>query len=418
MEERLVISMNGKELRRFRVIQEVKNGYLSQIEAAEELKISTRQLRRLTRRFEKNHVQGLVHGLRGKSSNRKLDKALYEEILNQWESTYRGAGLNMSHFYEKLREVHKIKVGRETIRRILREKGLYDRKKKRSRKHRSHRERRPRFGELLQQDTSPHDWLGVGIKHHCVVVVDDATSKLLFCRLFEHDGTLANLTAMLEVFKKFGLPLSIYTDKAMWFHPDKKRSVVQTFKAIYDDEIKEYESQIGRALKRLGVEFIAAHSAQAKGRVERANGTLQDRLIAELRLRKITNLDLANAYIEKVFIADYNKRFCKDPLEPESGFIKLADSKILDEILCIEFESAVQNDNTVSRAKYYRLQLLPTAKRLNWAQAKVIVRIMPDQGVIVRHKQTKEIIPHKILELKIPKEFKYKHPDLADTSTG
>lgn len=418
MEERLVFSMNGKELRRFRMIQDLKSGGMSQMEVAEELGLSTRQVRRLVDRFEKKNVQGLIHGLRGKPSNRLMKLSVQQQIQDLWNSTYRGNGFNITHFHEKLVEVHKLEVGRETVRRFLRSKSLYDRKPKRSRKHRSRRERKLRFGEMLQQDTSPHDWLGTGVKYQCVVVVDDATSKILFCRLFEHDGTLANLTAMLEVFRKFGLPLAVYTDKAMWFHPDQKRRLVQTFKALHDNEIKEYESQIGRALKRLGVEFIAAHSAQAKGRVERSNGTLQDRLIAELKLRNITDIDLANTYIDQVFIADYNKRFGVEAAAKETAFIQLADPSVLDEILCIEFESIVQNDNTASRAKYYRLQLLPAPHRPNWAKAKVIVRILPNQGVVVKHKQTRENIPFKILELKIPKEFKYKNPDLADISTG
>lgn len=410
--------MSGTELRRLRLIQDCLANRMSQIEAAEQLDLSTRQLRRLIRAYQSKKEAGLVHGLRGKKSNHAMRPELKKEILSLWNSKYRGAGLNMTHFSEKLQEEHHIQVGRETIRRILRGKNLYDRKTKRSRKHRSRRERRPRIGELLQLDTSPHDWMGIGVKHHCVVVVDDATSQILFCRLFENDGTLPNLTALLDVFRRQGLPLALYTDKASWFHPNQKRSLVQTFKAIQDQEIKEYESQIGRALKRLGIEFIAAHSPQAKGRVERANGTLQDRLIAELKLRGITNLNLANEYIKNSFVSDYNQRFAKPPLEPESAFIQMADPAILDEILCIEFESSVQNDNTVSRARYYRLQLLPSPSRLNWAQAKVIVRITPDQGVIVRHKHTKEKIPHKILELKIPKEFKYKCPDLADISIG
>jgi transposase len=410
--------MSGKELKRLRTVQDILEKRMTQIEAADELNISTRQVRRLVERYKSKQASGLVHGLRGQKSNRALNPELKKEILEHWRSTYRAAGFNMTHFSEKLREQHKICVGRETIRRYLRDENLYDRKKRRSRKHRSRRERRPRFGELLQQDTSPHDWMGTGVKHQCIVIVDDATSKLVFCKLFENDGTLPNMSALLSVFRTYGLPLAVYTDKAAWFHPNEKKSVVSTFKAIQDEEVKEYQSQIGRALKRLGIEFIAAHSPQAKGRVERSNGTLQDRLIAELKLRGIQTLALANEYIEQSFIADYNRRFGKEPLNPEAGFIKIAEPEILDEIMCIEFESAVQNDNTVSRSRYYRLQLLPTKNRLNWAQAKVIVRITPDQGVIVRHKQSNEKIPFKILELKIPKEFKYKHPDLEDISIG
>jgi hypothetical protein len=412
------ISMSGKDLKRFRVIQDLLKNKITQVEAAEELGLSTRQVRRIFQEYKAVGIKSLAHGLTGKRSNRALSPLLYDEIKALWENQYRDAGFNMSHFTDKVREVHNLSIGRETIRRLLRAENMYSRKKKRGRKHRSYRERKECYGELLQQDTSTHDWLGTGVKYHCIVVVDDATSSLLYCRLFEHDGTLPNLSALLDVFRQNGLPHAVYTDKAAWFHPNEKKSVVETFKAIKDEPIKEYESQIGRALKELGVEFIAAHSPQAKGRVERANGTLQDRLIAELCLRKITNLEIANHYITNIFIKDYNARFAKKPQSPEEAFIKLTKAEVLNEILCIKLESKVQNDNTISNAKFYKIQLLPTANRLNWAQAKVVVRIMPDMGVIVRYKQTHEIIPNKILELKIPKEFKYKAPDLADTSTG
>lgn len=174
-------------------------------------------MRRLLRKAESAGVKVIIHGLKGKPGNRAMSADLKDQVLEICQQKYRSARLNFSHFTEKLNEVEGVKIGRESVRRILRAKGVSDRATKKGRKHRRFRERRAQFGELLQQDKSPHDWLGVGIKHHCVVIVDDATSKLLFCRLFEHDGTMANMIAMKYVHVKYGLPMAAYTDRASWF---------------------------------------------------------------------------------------------------------------------------------------------------------------------------------------------------------
>lgn len=309
---------------------------------------------------------------------------------------------------EKLVEAEGLDISRETLRNWIRAEGLSDRRIKRGRKHRSRRERRARVGELLQLDTSPHDWFGTGEKLHLVVIVDDATTNILYARLFERDGSLPNLQVLDYLFRKYGLPHAIYTDKASWFHYSEQGVKVQnTFKALRESKNQEVETQIQRAMKKVGVEMIAAHSPQAKGRVERMNGVLQDRLIPEFKLNKIMNAIDGNNFIENVFLPRHNSRFQVKPASDESAFITLSNPNVLEEIMCVEFENKVMNDNTISRANRYSIQLLPTEYRQSWVQAKVITRIKLDGSVVVRHAETNEVIPSKVLFLKIPHEAKH-----------
>ena len=398
------ICMSGSELRRFRVINNLMEKRVTTSEAALDLKISVRQVKRLRRKVKEQGESGIIHGLVGKKSNHQLENQKEEKIISIWNEKYRAASLNFNHFTEKLNEIEKVKVSKETVRRILRAKNLSDSKPNRGRKHRSHRERRACFGELLQQDTSPHEWLP-NQKHHLVVTVDDATSALLHCELFEHDGTISNMTVMKKIFTEYGLCLGIYTDQAAWFHYAKQGTKLITHKS--NKTPQESETQIERALNQLGIKLILAHSPQAKGRVERMNRTLQDRLIAELKLAGITQLKKANWFIQNVFIPDHNKRFAKAPSNPQSAFTKLSDPKVLDEILCQQFYSQVQNDNTVTKVDRYRIQLLPSGKRQSWVKAKVIVRILTDGSLRIRHRMTNELIPHKVIELHLVKEAKH-----------
>lgn len=401
------VLMSGRDLKRWRLLNDLMEGRKTQIEVAEDLELSTRQVRRLKGRAKEKGVKGLIHGLRAKPGNRKMSEEKKDLVVGLWSTKYRGARLNFTHFTQKLNEVEGISIGKESVRKLLRARGIADRAPKKGRKHRRWRERRAQFGELLQQDTSPHDWLGTGQKHHCVVIIDDATSKLLYCRLFEHDGTLPNMIAMEYVFKKYGLPMAAYTDRASWFFYTHKHRIADgprpPLAGLVD---KDFKTQIGRALYELGVEFIAAYSPQAKGRVERANGTLQDRLIAELRLLKIIDMDEANEFIEKTFIDDYNLRFGVEPRELESAFMPLTSAAQIKESLCLKFTCKVSKDNTVHRAKYFRLQLEPDGQRLNWHQAKMEVRIYPDLSVRVLHQPSQKEVPFKIIELKAIREPK------------
>ena len=405
------VSMSGVELFKYRIIMDYIEGRLSRVDVATKLKISERTVSRYSAKVGVNGPLGVRHGLFGKPSHRKFSEEVKTTILELWKSKYKSCGFNYTHFTQKLNEVENIQVHRETVRKLICSSGEAVKSAKRGRKHRKQRERKARVGDLIQIDTSPHDWMGTGEKYHLVVAVDDATSELLHAELFESDGTVPNMTVMKSIFLSKGLPMAIYTDKASWFFHSGQSKRLQTFKAIH--EPVEVVTQIERSLKALGVEFIAAHSPQAKGRVERMNGTLQDRLIAELKLHKITILTAANRFIREVFIPDHNKRYAVEPAESISSFVPLLHGQQIDEILCLEYESTVQKDNTVSKVNKYKLQLLPTQTRQSWVQAKVIVRILLNGSVIVRHKNSKENIPHEILELHKIRQYKHtKQQDL------
>jgi hypothetical protein len=349
-----------------------------------------------------------VHGLVGRPSNNALSPEKVERVKSLWVNQYQKAELNFTHFTEKLNEVEGIKISVESVRKILRCENLTDKKMHRPKKHRKERPRKESEGELLQQDTSPHDWLGTGQELHLIVIVDDATSDPLYAQLFERDGTMPNFTALEYVFRTYGLPMTLYTDKASWFHYSGQGVKVGTHKAYFEDPRadKKVLTQIGRALEELGVEFIAANSAPAKGRVERMNRTFQDRLISELRLRKITNIDVANVFIEDVFLPDFRKRFKKQPKSPRKAFVELFDPGCLRNILCAKYTSTVRPDNIIARKGLYKIQLLPAAHRANWTKAKVEVRIHTDGTLSVIHEKTGVSIPHEVIECKKLTEFK------------
>ena len=404
------ILMTGDEIKKLRVIRDLLAQAISPSEASERLELSERQVRRLKTRVRKLGDAGVVHGLVGKRGNRSNPSELTEKVLALWTTKYQEANLNFTHFTEKLVEVEKIEIGRESVRKLLRSKGLAPhRKVKKGRAHRRRRERKPRFGELLQQDTSPHDWLGTGEVQHMIAVVDDATTTLLHAALFEADGTLPNMTVMKTVFTKYGLPWALYTDKASWFHPSRRKS-----RTPFDPKAetkKKAQSQIGRALEELGIEFIPAHSPQAKGRIERMNGVLQDRMIAELKLAGIKTIPDANRFIEQTFIPDYNARFAVSAAQPnDSAFVKLAQPKVLDDILCLRYTAQVHNDNSVVRKDLFTLQCLGTAERTHWARAKIEVRITTEGKVKVNHSETQKPIPFKTLSLTLPVEEKSDAP--------
>lgn len=399
------VSMSGQDLFKLRVIQDYIDKRLSRSEAAEKLNMSIKQVTRLKNKVIFSGPEKIIHGLKGKHSNNQTPYDLKKKIFKIYEDKYLDCGFNFTHLAEKFLEIENIEISRETLRQWIRPRYFSSRLIKKSRKYRARRERRSSFGELLQLDTSPHDWLSTGEKLQLIVIVDDATSSLVCARLFKHDGTLSNLAVLGYVFRKFGLPKSIYTDKASWFHychqgRESKKQVIDT--------------QIGRALKMLGVELIAAHSPQAKGRVERMNGVLQDRLIPEFKLNNISTIESANHFLENEFIQNQNGKFSINPRSTTSVFMPLVNPNILDEILCIEFENQVLNDNTISRANKYHIQLFPSETRVSWVKAKVILRIKVDGSVLVRHAQSKEIIPSRVIFLKIAHENK--HSDIRTRS--
>ena len=402
MENRRV-AMSANELKKLRVIWDVLAKKTTQHEAGKTLGLTSRQIRRLCKKVSKQGEKGVIHGLVQMPSNNLLPLSSRSSIISLWNNKYKAADLNYSHFTEKLNEVELIKVSRECVRNLLIKEGLVTRSKKKISKHRKKRERKLCFGEMIQLDTSPHDWLSNGMQLHMVVAIDDATSTILYLKIYQHDGTMANMEAMKTIMEKQGLPKSFYVDGAAWFTTTRNGNGSINI----PDPGKVYQTQIERALEELGIELIIAGSAQAKGRVERANRTLQDRLISELILSGTTSIDAANEFIEKVFIPDHNKRFSIEAQSPSSAFVTLINNDLLNDIFCLKLTSTVRNDNTISKKNKYQIQVLPTDRRLNWSRAKVEVRIHLDGSVNVYHLESGEKLPILVKELKIPTEFKH-----------
>lgn len=296
--------MTQQERDRLVVLRKARDKKITQKLASQELGVSERQVRRLLRKLKTDGDKVAVHGLRGRASNRKLsDKARAEivEILSL--PVYAGFGPTLAHEY--LRDRHGIAVGRETVRKLMAEAKLWRVKKRRVEGVHTWRARRSRFGEMVQWDTSDHDWLERrGPRMKLIRLIDDATSRTLL-RFVEHDSTEANLGVLEIWLRRYGRMVSCYTDKASLFQNTEKRGRDQPGEEI--DPRQMPPTQIGRALRELQIVWIAAHSPQAKGRVERGFGTDQDRLVKGLRVAGVATIEAANAYLDSDYLPWWEK---------------------------------------------------------------------------------------------------------------
>jgi len=349
-----VIMVKGKELRRFHVIQQVLDGKLKQVEAAEALDLTDRQIRRIVKRVKEEGERGVVHQGRRKPSNSQISEETRNRVLKLCRERYAGFGPTLAT--EKLSEVDGIRISDETLRLWLKKEGVpYKTRKKRP--HREWRERRGSFGEMLQMDGSEHDWLeGRGPWMVLMGYIDDATGNV-FGRFHEYEGTLPAMDSFKRYTGKHGIPLSVYLDR----HTTYK----STAKPTIEEELAGTKpmSQFERALKELGVKVIHAYSPQAKGRIERLFGTLQDRLIKEMRLRGIKTLKEANRFLAS-YLPAYNRRF-RVPAANEGDLHRSAKGIDLDRILCIKTPRTVDNDNTITHdKKFYQIKEEVDAKKV------------------------------------------------------
>jgi len=299
--------MSRKDRDRLKVLHEVRKRHITQVQAGKELAISPRWVRELLRRMKARGDQAVVHGLRGKRSNRRLPetmKARAVKLFREQKQARQWHDYGPTLAAEELAE-HGLQVGKETLRKWLLQAGLW--KARRARVERAHiwRRRRARWGELLQWDTSTHDWLeGRGQPLYLIAMLDDATSEAT-ARFVDHDSTEENLGMLGSYVKTNGRPLAVYTDKASLFQTAAKG-------VHHRQAPAEQPTQIGRALKELDIEWIAAHSPQAKGRVERFFGTAQDRLVKGLRKVGARNREEANGYLEQVYLPMWKRRFARE----------------------------------------------------------------------------------------------------------
>ena len=349
------IMASQRELKRLHVAQKVIEGSIKQEEAAEMLSLSERQIRRIVVRVRGEGPQGIVHRSRGRQSNRKYPEELKERVIELYSQNYEGFGPTLAQ--EKLLERAGISISDETLRLWLIEKGLW-KKKRKGRQHRQWRPRKERYGEMLQADGSHHDWFE-GRGPACVFMgyIDDATGKV-YGRFYEYEGTIPAMDSFRRYIRKYGIPMSLYMDK----HTTYKA----TGKPTIEDELNGTEplSQFGRALGELGVQLIHAHSPQAKGRVERLFGTLQDRLVKEMRLRGISSIAEANEFL-KEYLPIYNRRFTKKAAQAENLHRPIVKGLDLDRILCIKTTRSLKNDYTIAHdKKLYQIEEAVKTKKL------------------------------------------------------
>jgi len=357
-----VIKMSNKDVLRSQVMAQVLDGKLDQRGAADRLKISVRQVKRLKRRFADAGAEGLISKLRGRASNRRTPPAVLEQAMALVRERYSDFGPTLAH--EKLGELHGIELSVETVRRAMIAAGLW--KARRGAGARSHpmRERRARRGELIQIDGSPHDWFEGRAPRCCLLVfIDDATSELMGLRFVDAETTLSYMSVLEEHILQHGLPAAIYSDRHSIFRinqGDKKST-------------GDAQTQFGRALESLGIEGIQANSPQAKGRVERANQTLQDRLVKEMRLQGVRSQEAANAWLPQ-FIRAFNRRFAVPASKPDDAHVKYAGTRqALRRILSVHTERKLSSNLSCQyRGNLYQVQSAGTGVGLRGASVTVL----------------------------------------------
>jgi len=314
--------MTEKEITRYTLLTKVKQKEINQMEASDLLGISDRHFRRLWKNYQKEGVSALISKRRGKPSNNRLPEEIKQEVLALIRGRYIGFGPSL--IAEKLLEEQNIKISNETIRIWMIKEGLWKGKKKKGLKLHPQRMRREYLGELIQIDGSPHDWFE-GRREKCCLLgfIDDATSRIMHLKFVEAESTEAYFYAFDEYLKKHGRPRIFYCDRYSAFKINKENSCTKTVGL----------TQIGRALKELEIELVCANSPQAKGRIERLFKTLQDRLVKELTLRKISNIDDANKYLSE-YIEKHNNKFSVTATNSENKHRALLPNHKLGEILC------------------------------------------------------------------------------------
>jgi hypothetical protein len=384
-----IIMATQEELKRLNVIHKVLDKSITQIEAAGVLDLTDRHIRRMAARIAKEGDKGIVHKLRGQPAhNRTLDK-VKTKTLNLCKGIYEGFSPTLAS--EKLFERDKIKVSRELLRTwFIKEHIAYASRK--ARPHRNWRERKANYGQMVQADGSHHDWFE-GRGPWCVLMgqIDDATSKVS-AEFHDYEGTLPFMASFKSYVEAKGIPISVYIDRHTTYKSNKKPSI--------EDELENKEplTQVGRALEELGVEVIFARSAPAKGRIERLFRTFQDRLVKEMRLRKIKSIEEANSFL-KEYLPGYNKRFVVPAAKNADLHRPLPKGIDLDRILCKKTEHVLRNDFTVAHdKKLYQVENNTRAK-------KVIVEERIDGSMIIAHKD--KILKYKEI-INRPKQVKEK----------
>lgn len=384
-----LIHMSKREVKKFDILSRLLSKEMKGEKASELLSLSMRQVRRLKKRVEEKGAVGLVHQLRGKKGNRALGEAMREKIQKIVVSKYSDFGPTLA--CEKLTEQHEIFVDVKTVRKIMIENGIWiPRRTKRCEAYRAWRERKECFGEMIQFDGSYHLWFeGRGGEACLLASIDDATGTIPHAMFVADEGVFPVFSFWYEYVRKIGIPHSIYLDKFSTYHMNHKEA------QHHPDVLTQFQ----RAAKDLTIELISANSPQAKGRVERLFQTLQDRLVKELRLEKISTVEQANVFLQEVFLPKFNARF-KVSAKKKNNLhrtINTQEKKSLLSYFSRQTERVVQNDFTISfRKQWYQLtddQAVTVTRK-----SKVTVEERMDESVMIRYEG--KYLHYKILPLR------------------
>ncbi len=370
MEGRELI-VSQRDLHRLHVVRLTLDGRESVRRGAELLGLSARQVKRLRQKMRERGTEGLLHGNRGRRPWNRTAKEVVKRVLGLARGPYKG--LNDMHLTEKLNEKEGMKLSRQTVRRILRQGGIAAVRKHRAKRYYKRRERKAQEGALLLWDGSPHRWLGVhGPQWTLMVVIDDATGALLYGVFSDQEDAQSYLICLKQLLTDKGIPLAIYMDRHGIFRRNDDHWTLE--EELAGERIP---TQVGQALKSLGIEPIFALSPQAKGRVERLFGTLQDRLVSELRLAGIRTRDQATAFLNGAFKADFNRRFAKLPQQSQSAWRKVPRGLDVERICSFGYEATVGNDNAV-RVAGVILDIPAGPRHTGYAKSRVEVRQLLD----------------------------------------
>jgi transposase len=372
------VYMTEREINRTEIFLKIKNKQLTQVSAAKELNLSIRHVQRLYRLFKRSGVKALASKKRSKSSNHQLKLSIKQEAIDLITcSLYVGFG--PTFMCEVLKKRHRITISKETTRQLMIVYGVWKPRNKKSPVIHQQRERRARSGELTQIDSSPHKWFEErGEPCALIVFIDDATGQT-YCKFVEVESTEAYMKTAWEYLDKYGKPLVFYSDKHNIFRVN-----------IPNCNKKEQLTQFGRALKELDIGLICANSPQAKGRVERVNKTLQDRLVKELRMRNINTIEEANRFLKDCYLEEFNQQFNVMPLCNNDAHRKIKKGTDLSQIFCEKYERVVsknlelQFNNTV-----YQIKLDKPFNALIGAKVTMLRKL--DGTVLVKYKE--KILP-------------------------
>ncbi|HEU4635178.1 MAG TPA: ISNCY family transposase [Edaphobacter sp.] len=375
--------MTQAERDRLVTLKKAKKKLISQRDAAEELALSVRQVQRLLKELKERGDKAVIHGLRGHQSNRKIEEKIERQAVKILSApVYAGFGPTLASEY--LGKKHGIEASKETVRQWMIRGRLWRAKPEKVKQVHAWRPRRSRFGELVQWDTSEHDWLeGRGEKLYLIAMIDDATSRLL-ARFVRHDSTEENMRLLWSYLEKFGRPLAFYTDKASHFQTAEKRKRDEP--GVEKDAVEMPPTQIGRALKELGITWIAAHSPQAKGRVERNFQTAQDRLVKGMRVAGVKTIEQANQYLSEDYLAWWERELAVEAANPDDAHRRLEQNHDLAGSLSHVEMRQVRNDYTFRwEGKLYQITRPAVTTGLRGAAVRVEARL--DGSMAVRYQE-------------------------------